>query len=185
MDVSGVCVFSLLLTTLAKGCVLVEFDHYFWCMWLWRGKVPTGHVQLQQNVHAGVHLAESVYAPSHRGTECLDGCLGGWLKKGHTPGRHHINSPSLCHLRCLWHFKGESQGGVNPGAVESPPLRRAALHSPLFPRPWPLASSKCDQSAVCLWWMGPLWLTDRLTRDQEVEGSVTQDLLAFYAQHTR
>lgn len=50
------------------------------------------------------------------------------------------------------------QGGVNPGAEGSPPLCCAVLYSPLFPRPWPPASSKCDQSAVCLWWMGPLWL---------------------------
>lgn len=50
------------------------------------------------------------------------------------------------------------QGGVNPGAEGSPPLCCAVLYSTLFSRPWPPASSKCDQSAVCLWWMGSLWL---------------------------
>lgn len=119
-------------------------------------------------------------------TEGLNAWMAVWVD-GWRKGTHRADTTLIPVPFAIWdavrHFKGESRGGVNPGAVESPPLHRAALHSPLFPRPWPPASSKRDQSAVCLWWMGPLWLTDHLTRDQEVEGSVTQGLLVFYAKH--
>lgn len=73
------------------------------------------------------------------------------------------------------------QDGVNPGAVASPPLCCVVLSSSLFPQLWPPGFSKCDQSAVCVWWMGSLWPRGCLTGDQEVEGSVTQDLLASHA----
>lgn len=54
--------------------------------------------------------------------------VDGWRKGTHRAQTTLIPLPSAI-WDAVWHFKGESQGGVNPGAVESPPLRRAALHS--------------------------------------------------------
>lgn len=107
---------------------------------------------------AALHQAECLLAPGHRGIGWLDG----WLKKGHA---HHINSPSLCHLRGCVALQRWSRVVLIHGLEQA--LCSCVLYSARrsSPGPGPQAFSKCDQSAFCVWWMGSLW-----PRDQEVEG---------------
>lgn len=121
--------FCRLLTTFAEGCRLCPcvlfWSLLFVCVCADRGeRFPRDMSSCSGVSHAALQ------------DECLLGLIGigrldGWLKKGHA---HHINSPSLCHLRCSVALQRWSRVVLIQGAVASPPFCCAVLNSPLFPR---------------------------------------------------
>lgn len=123
---------------------------------------------------AALHQAECLLAPGHRGIGWLDG----WLKKGHA---HHINSPSLCHLRGCVALQRWSRVVLIHGLEQA-----LACCTQLAALPLALAP-KLFQSVIKVHSVSDGWAhSGHGTR--KWKESVTQDLSASYAHalvHTR